>query len=493
MSIGPVNIRIADRERNLVQIEGFEIPQNKITFLFGESGIGKTLISKAIYGLLNPARLNISLNTQNYSDYLAKSGVNILQKNSFFVFQEPSSHLNPTLTIGEQLREGSLKDNPNETHILKQLWKNIDSAEIEAILNTFPKPYRPSGGEKQRILLAMAFKKIEMVKHDKTNFFVFDEPTGNLDNRYRNLVLERLYHYFRQKPFTLLFITHDYTIIRELYKHYQPFLAVTEFKELYRVTEGQSAMRTFSAEKFLEWQRNIHPLSTHKTGPQTVLTVQNKFSVFGKPLTIFGDARHQRAKDLNIFSGNLVYLKAPSGVGKTTLAKIIMGLIKPDKFNAMLGNLVLQINTPTSLWKKAVWGKLAGMVFQHADEGLNRRASVYQTFSALPLKKKLSRSELAVYLDPVFAEKVDITFLDKKIGQLSGGQKQRINILRTLLLNPKLVILDEPLNGLDFHSIQKILTLIETQRQKGTAFLIISHNEDIFDQLVQPENTYYLS
>jgi len=95
MKIGPVNIQIADREHNLVQIEGFEISKNKITFLFGESGIGKTLISKAIYGLLNPARLNISLNRQNYRDYLAQPAVKALQENSFFVFQEPSSHLNP--------------------------------------------------------------------------------------------------------------------------------------------------------------------------------------------------------------------------------------------------------------------------------------------------------------------------------------------------------------------------------------------------------------
>jgi len=170
-----------------------------------------------------------------------------------------------------------------------------------------------------------------------------------------------------------------------------------------------------------------------------------------------------------------------------------MGLIKPNKFKATLGGISLLESTRTSVWKKSIWGKLAGMVFQHADEGLNRRASIYQTFSALPLKKKLSRPELTTYLDPVFVEKVAIAFLDKKIGQLSGGQKQRINILRTLLLNPKLVILDEPLNGLDFYSIQKILTLIEAQRQKGTAFLIISHNEDIFDQLVHPENIYYLN
>lgn len=492
MNIGPVNIRISDRAKNLVRIDGFEVLQNKITFLFGESGIGKTLISKAIYGLLNPSRFDISLNDADYRNYLKQGILRNLQENSFFVFQEPSSHLNPTMTLREQLREGTLRQNNNEEAILRQLWQEVQPAEIETILNTFPKPYRPSGGEKQRILLAMAFKKIELIQVNQPTFFVFDEPTGNLDNRYRNLVLERIYHYFKHKPFTLLFITHDYTIIHELYANYRAFLSFTEFKELYRPEDGQSALRSFSAEDYLRWEKRIISSPATRTKLEPILTLKNSFSVFGRNLKIYGDAEHQQPRDLHVYPGSLIYLKAPSGVGKTTLAKILLGLIKPQTFSASIAGLKIDARTPEHFWRKHIWGKQAGMVFQHADEGLNLKANIYQTFSALPLKKKLTSVELIAMLDPVFSEKVDTAFLHKKIGQLSGGQKQRVNIMRTLALNTKLIILDEPLNGLDFHSIQKILELIEAQRRNGAAFLIISHNEDIFDKLTRAEDIFYL-
>ncbi|MEO6098639.1 MAG: ABC transporter ATP-binding protein, partial [Fibrobacteria bacterium] len=73
-----------------------------------------------------------------------------------------------------------------------------------------------------------------------------------------------------------------------------------------------------------------------------------------------------------------------------------------------------------------------------------------------------------------------------------GGQKQRLNLLRTLILAPPLVILDEPLNGLDFESIKKVLSMLERMAAKGCGFLMISHNEEIFESYVDGGNIYHL-
>jgi len=493
MSLGPFHIRIKDRSRNLVSIEKFEIAQNTITFLFGESGIGKTMLAKAVYGLLDPALLDISFNHSAYHSHLQSAATKELQQNSFFVFQEPSSHLNPLLSLREQLREGSLAQSKAEDEILNHLWKDAQSAEVNQILNTFPRPYRPSGGEKQRILLAMAFKKIQLLKNGQSSFFVMDEPTGNLDNHSRNLVLELILQYFRNKPITLLFITHDYSIIHELYAQHRDLTERMEFKELFRQDSGQTALRTFSAEQYLHWEQQLTPPVEKIKSDKTLFSVRSSFSVFGKNLRIYNDARHSEAVDLKIYPGSFTYLKAPSGAGKTTLAKMAMGLIKPEKFSAQIAGHPFNETTPDSFWPKYIWGKEAGMVFQHADESLNLRADIYQTFKALPLVKKLTPAAVAALLDPIFAEKVDAAFLKKKLFELSGGQKQRINIMRSLALNTKLTILDEPLNGLDFHSIQRILLLLEEKRRSGSAFLIISHNDDIFEKLIPAENIYYLA
>ena len=298
--------------------------------------------------------------------------------------------------------------------------------------------------------------------------------------------------YFQHKPFTLLFITHDYTIIHEIYKQYRQFLPFIEFQELYRSQNTKSALRKFSAEEYLNWEQEITMMVQDQNKKQPILTMHTSLSVFNKTLQIYKDSEHEQPVDFTIRSGELTYLKAPSGTGKTTIAKILMGLIPADKFSAQLGQLTLTENTIPIVWNKKVWGRYASMVFQHADESLNAKANIFQTFSGLPLKQKLTPEKLAALLDPIFNEKVDIKFLNRKVGLLSGGQKQRINIMRSLLLDTPLVILDEPLNGLDFTSIKKILNIIENKLNQGTAFLIISHNEDIFDRLTPTQNIFYL-
>ncbi|MBL7994448.1 ATP-binding cassette domain-containing protein, partial [bacterium] len=216
-------IQVVGAERRLVDVQSFSLRQNTITFLFGESGIGKTMISKAIYGILDYDTLLVSINGQEYENYVNSPEVIRLQKHGFFVFQEPSSHLHPLLKVGHQIREGSLSLADNEKDIANHLWSREDRSDLESLLTVYPKPYRPSGGEKQRILLLMAFKKIQMfIKNESIDdaVFIFDEPTGSLDNGYRNRFLNYLFELFRHKPFTGLIITHDYSMISEVYQRH---------------------------------------------------------------------------------------------------------------------------------------------------------------------------------------------------------------------------------------------------------------------------------
>ena len=80
-------VSISKHDRPLVHIEDFRLEDNSITFLFGESGIGKSLIAKALYGLLNPEELTVTINGKSYESYRTRPEVGELQRNSFFVFQ----------------------------------------------------------------------------------------------------------------------------------------------------------------------------------------------------------------------------------------------------------------------------------------------------------------------------------------------------------------------------------------------------------------------
>jgi ABC-type glutathione transport system ATPase component len=395
------------------------------------------------------------------------------------------------------LNEGSLAKSDALQQILGWLWQTSDEKAAQRILNVFPKPYRPSGGEKQRILLAMAFKKIDVfLKSDTQNcpsFFVFDEPTGSLDNTYRNLFLELLFQCFGRKPFTAMIITHDYSIISELYAKYRPLLDRVHFKELRRGENAAVEVVDFSADEYLSWLSASVSGTMAVSAGTPVLDMDAHFRVFGRRLCLYKDPQHTQPANLVIHSGEMAYVKAPSGVGKTTLAKVVMGLYRSEKCAINLGGMKITERTSQKTWARRVWGKKAGMVFQHADEALDMQATVKETFDGLPRSVGNGREGLKEKLLELFEGPLTDAFLSKKVGMLSGGQKQRLNLLRTLSLGTDLIILDEPLNGLDFVSVKKVLSLLEAKRRQGSALLMISHNEEIFDHFVDPQHVYHLA
>ncbi len=490
-------IHIAAEDRTLVSIDNFQIPENQITLLLGESGIGKSLIAKALYGLLNSDELTITIDGEPYRKHLDKIETKRLQYESFVVFQEPSSHLNPLMSLSSQIREGSLASSPNEDVILHQLWKDSSPADVRKLFEVYPKPHRPSGGEKQRVLLAMAFKKIDALlakEHLPTEeLFVFDEPTGSLDNAYRDLFLDMLFDRFRSMNFTCLIITHDYSMIGKIHESYRDVLGRISFKEL-TLQRGGVQLQEFKPKLYLDWLGNQKPLvhASDEASKKLLLAVESNAQVFGKQLVVSQVKQFTAACTLELHAGDLVYLKAASGVGKTSLVKLVMGLFRAERLSARLDGMQLSEHTPRSFWQKHVWGKKMTMVFQHADEALNPESTVQGVFAGLPTLQGQTQSQLIEILAALFEMDTLSAFLSKKVKHLSGGQKQRLNLLRGFALDTDILILDEPLNGLDFESGGKVISLIQQKQKAGKGILLISHNEEIFDRVVSEENVFYL-
>jgi len=485
------NIDICKNGKAIVNIDKYRFSEGKITFLFGESGIGKTLANKAIFGLLDDSLLDIKINGLNYSAFKNHEICKSFRKNGFFVFQEPSSHLNPLIKISEQLAEGDISEKKFDLKVLENLWHKSSDKFYDDVIDIYPKPYRPSGGEKQRVLAAMAFKKMMLSESfDDRNLFVFDEPTGNLDNYFRDVFLDKLITEYKKSRFTVVFITHDYSIIAYMQKKYRDILGSVSYKELYRKGDA-SFLREFNPDEFLSFNFGKFAGKQKQNG-ELVLAVKSGIKVFGRELIFSKDEHTNYRASLKVHKGAITYLKAPSGEGKTTILKIIMGLVKPEEAALKFGDTIVEQTTSKNYWRENIWGKYAGLVFQHADEALNLQSKVKEVFRALPLKDELTDEELIRYLGGVFEEDVTPAFLNKKIGQLSGGQKQKINLMRTFLLDTELILLDEPTSGMDFNSIKKFLVLLGKKIKEGKAILLVSHNEDIFDPLVTEENTYYL-
>jgi peptide/nickel transport system ATP-binding protein len=491
------SLNISKHGRTLVSASNFHLEENKITFLFGESGIGKSLIAKSIYGLLNPEEFSITINGRKYGDYLKEKTTQEIQSSSFFVPQEPSTHLNPLLSIGEQLNEGSLAQQKAINDILTRLWNSSDTQAIKKLLNVYPKPYRPSGGEKQRLLLAMAFLKIELLHEmygkERKTMFVFDEPTGSLDNRFRDIFLSFLFEKFQTSKFTILYITHDYSVISAIAVHHQKMHSHLCFKEL-ALERNSLRLKNFEIEEYLKWldnQRRSRVVAKDKSRNKILLNIQNDIEVYGRRLSITRRSSNGISCALELEKYSMIYLKGPSGTGKTTFAKSIMGLLPAKNLRVQINHLLLDEYTPKRVWQNEVWGKMMTIVFQHADEALNQNSTVKGTLEGIP-RRKMASEEIQKMMKELFGHDTEEKFLNKKVCYLSGGQKQKLNLLRSLILDTDILILDEPFNGLDFASIVRVLEILREKQKEGMGILLISHNEDIFDRIVPEEDIYYL-
>jgi ABC-type multidrug transport system ATPase subunit len=111
------------------------------------------------------------------------------------------------------------------------------------------------------------------------------------------------------------------------------------------------------------------------------------------------------------------------------------------------------------------------------------QSTMRETFLGLPTRRPLTPDAIVELAGALFDESEIRELLPKKVRFLSGGQKQRLNLLRGLVLDTDILILDEPLNGLDFESCTRVVRMVQQKMAAGMAVLVISHNEEIFDAL----------
>ncbi|WP_353684877.1 ABC transporter ATP-binding protein [Thermodesulfovibrio sp. 3907-1M] len=172
-------------------------------------------------------------------------------------------------------------------------------------------------------------------------------------------------------------------------------------------------------------------------------------------------------------------LVGESGSGKSTVARLLIKLIKPDSGHILFkGQNIWQMKRDDSM----LFRKSVSIVFQDPYASLNPRMKI-QSIVEEPLKihGKLSAEEAKSKIIEIIKEMgFDETILGRYPHQLSGGQRQRVAIARALMLNPEILIADEPLSALDISlqaSLLQLLTKIKENRKMGILF--ITHDLNI--------------
>jgi phospholipid/cholesterol/gamma-HCH transport system ATP-binding protein len=188
----------------------------------------------------------------------------------------------------------------------------------------------------------------------------------------------------------------------------------------------------------------------------------------------FGDLQVLKGIDFDLFKGENVAVLGKSGMGKSVLIKIIVGLLKPDK-----GQVLVLGEQVDKLYGKELDALRLRIGFSFQSSALYDSMNVYQNL-AFPLTMNV-KNQTKNEVDDAVREVLDAVGLSDKINEmpsdLSGGQRKRIGIARTLILKPEIMLYDEPTSGLDPITSEEIIELInEVQQKYNTSSVIITHD-----------------
>jgi peptide/nickel transport system ATP-binding protein len=204
--------------------------------------------------------------------------------------------------------------------------------------------------------------------------------------------------------------------------------------------------------------------------------------IFENRSSLFAQKRRVQAiesVDMEIKEGQIYALVGESGCGKTTLGKIICGLLKPSEEGVYFNG--------KNVWRLrgkefTDYRRSVQLVHQDSYAALNPARTIFQSLSAPLFRYKIAknRNEAYEHLEELF-EMVGLTpaeqFLYKYPHQLSGGQRQRILLARALSIKPKLIVADEPVSMVDVSLRISLLNLMLDMNEKfGISFVYITHD-----------------
>ena len=452
----------------------FDINSNEIVAVVGESGSGKSVCALSIVGLYKTQGAEITNGTITFEgktiDYNNDAELQSLRGSQIaYIFQEPMTSLNPLHTIKKQLIEHSVYiDGKSKIESEKRAIELLSLCGIknpEKRINDYPHNF--SGGERQRIMIALA-----IINNPK--LLIADEPTTALDVTVQKQILELLIELKEKLNMSILLISHDLNLV----KKYANRVAVVQ-KGL--VVEFNTNNEIFNNPKE-EYTKHLinQEYGTPVVNPsnKVVLDVENMVveyklkKKFLKKQTYFSAVK---GIEFSLKEGDCLGIVGESGSGKTSLVKGLLHLID------FRGNISLLGNDFTNVSGKTLRNMRRDIqiVFQDPFGSLNPRMTAAMIISE-GLRAFGERDETVINkkIDDILVKIGFSTSVKHKYPhEFSGGERQRIAIARAVIMQPKIIILDEPTSSLDKNVQQNILNILrDLQKEFNISYIFISHD-----------------
>ncbi|NKM14353.1 dipeptide ABC transporter ATP-binding protein [Rhizobium laguerreae] len=491
-----VRAHVDSGPRMLLDAVSLDLGRGEILGLVGESGSGKSLFCRSLVRLLPSSLLKIESGSVLLEgrDLMRIDDGEMLKVRGGeigMIFQNPTSHLDPVMRIGDQIAEGiryhqglgAREARAAATEILEQVGFPDPVRQYDSY------PHEFSGGMRQRAMIGVALSC-------NPKILIADEPTTALDVTIQAQILRLLIDIRDQRGLSIILITHDLGIVAQTCDR----IAVLRGGKL--LEEGPK--RTILARPQHPYTINLinsHPsipgatsaplpeLAEARNPARPLLEIDDlhvRFRAGGALLR--GGAKTVSAVagvSLQIMPGETVGIVGESGSGKSTLARAVLGLTPLSSGHVTFDGVDLALQKNAGLAKLR---RETAMVFQDPYNALNPRLTIGQMLAeVLKVQGKVARGDIPVrtgeLLDLVGLER---EFAGRKPRSMSGGQCQRAGIARALAVDPKLIIADECVAALDVTIQAQIIELFrELTAKMNLTLIFIAHDLAIVRNLCE--------
>ena len=476
LDVRDLSIRYPGSATAAVDGISFDIARGEAVGIVGESGAGKSQTALSCLGLL-PANAQLAGSIEIAGNEVVGASAAALRKlrgrRVAMVFQDPSTALNPYLTIGAQL---SLVASPKGGDRRQRVVEMLDLVGLQEPERQFTAwPHQLSGGMRQRALIAAALL-------GEPDLLIADEPTTALDVTVQAQILELLQQLRRDTGTALLLITHDLGVIaksceRLLVMDRGRFIEAGPCHDVLTEPQHPFTKRLVDAVPKLQ----AVAARTATSADETLLEIEQLDISFNdrrrSPFSRRRKFTAVRNVSLQLQRGETLAIVGESGSGKTSLARSIAGLLAQDAGHIEWQGERLALRTER---RPMAVRRSIQMVFQDPVASLNPSMTVHRIV-AEPLalhRPELSADDIVQRVDELLIRVgLEPALNTRRPHQLSGGQAQRVAIARALINGPSVLICDEALAALDGTVRREILNLlIEEQRRSDLGLILITHD-----------------
>ncbi|WP_427891905.1 dipeptide ABC transporter ATP-binding protein [Kribbella sp. GL6] len=470
-----VDYRLKHGVTRAVDGVAFEVGPGQVLALVGESGSGKTTTGHAILGLLADNAVvaggSIRYRGEPIHDLPARKLRELLGTSISLIPQDPMVSLDPVRRIGHQiedvLRLHSDLDAPQRRAKVLALLELVGFTDVEQRYRQYP--HELSGGMRQRVLVAAAVAA-------EPDLIIADEPTSGLDVTVQAQVLDLIDDLRARTGTAVVLITHDLGVASDR----ADLIGVMWRGELVELGPAREVLdnpqHPYTQQLLASVPSRLEFTRERPAPAEPVIEVRNLRKEYDGFVAVDDVS-------FTVEAGRTLAIVGESGSGKSTTARVLTGLTPAT------GGSVHLLGTEITGLSRGDFRPLRRdiqIVFQNPYSSFDPRFDVYDVVSEplqsfTPGRRWPPRRNRRTHEDRVVAAleaaALPGDFVDRHPRELSGGQRQRIAIARALVLEPRIVVLDEPISALDVSVQAQILELLrDLQERLGLTYVFISHD-----------------